>query len=169
MQASTLYANDEVGCIRLSISEPSEGKSYAALRSVQLFSFNPFQNGAPISQDYTIEATSSGLLSYKTLYFIDTEWYTVVDSDYSTYAIVYECTSNDPKFLNYKNDDMHILTRSETVTASDLTSYKSKAEAKLSGSTARFETIEHKTCLASSYFNKINQMFTDPKTFFRKW
>ena len=100
---------------------------------------------------------------------INEDWYTVLDTDYTTYAIAYECTSNDPKFLNYKNDDLHIFTRSETASASDLTSYKTKAEAKLSGSTARFETLEQKECLPKSYTSKINEMFTDPNKFFRKW
>ena len=142
MQASTLYANDEFGCIKLNISEPSSSKMYAALRSVQLFSLNPFQNGAYTAEDYTVEASTSGLLTYKNLWFINEDWYTVLDTDYDNYAIVYECTSNDPKFLNYKNDDLHIFTRSEAiVTDTDLTTYKATAESKLTGSSARFETL----------------------------
>ena len=35
MQASTLYANDEIGCVKLSISEPdADSDMYAALRAV---------------------------------------------------------------------------------------------------------------------------------------
>lgn len=55
MQASTLYANDEIGCVKLSISEPdADSDMYAALRAVQLFSFNPLQGGAFIASDYTV-------------------------------------------------------------------------------------------------------------------
>ena len=43
MQSSTFYNNDEIGCIKLSISTPNENdKLDAALRSVQLFGLNPF-------------------------------------------------------------------------------------------------------------------------------
>mmetsp|Transcript_8116 Transcript_8116/g.9711 ORF Transcript_8116/g.9711 Transcript_8116/m.9711 type:complete len:185 (-) Transcript_8116:69-623(-) len=170
MQASTLYANDEFGCIKLSISEPnSKSKIYAALRSVQLFSFNPLQNGAFVADDYTLTADSSGKLSYKSLFFINNDWYSVLDTDYTTYAIVYECSSNNPKFLNYRNDDIHIFTRSETATDADMVAYKATAEAKKVGSAARFETLEQKSCLPKSYVSKVNEMFTDPKKFFRKY
>ena len=108
-------------------------------------------------------------MKYKTLFFFNNEWYVVLDTDYTSYAIVYECSTNEPKFLNYRNDDIHIFTRSETVTDANMSSYKAKSEAKLSGSTARFETLEQKSCLPKSYFSKVNEMFTDPKKFFRKY
>ena len=61
--------------------------------------------------------TDKGELSYEQLWFFKNNFYQVLDTDYTTYAIVYECTSNS-KVLNYSNDDVHVFTRSETASTS---------------------------------------------------
>ena len=93
----------------------------------------------------------------------------MLETDYTNYAIVYECSSNDPRLLNYRNDDIHIFTRGETVDAAVMTGYQDKAEQYLAGSKARLEVIEQKACLPKSWLSSIGTMFTDPEKFFRKW
>ena len=83
--------------------------------------------------------------------------------------IVYQCTRNYPKFLNFRNDDVHIFTRDETVTDATLDGYKDLAEAKVPGSKARFEDLTINTCVGTGYRSKMTEMFTDPDNFFRKW
>ena len=80
-------------------------------------------------------------MSYKTALVINNTHYQVLDTDYDNYAIVYQCTKNYPKFLNFRNDDVHIFTRTETVTDANMTTYKSTAESKVTGSSDRFETL----------------------------
>ena len=80
-------------------------------------------------------------MSYKQALVINNSFYEVLDTDNTTYAIVYECTKNYPRFLNFRNDDVHILTRSETITDANLATYKATAETKVPGSSARFETL----------------------------
>ena len=93
----------------------------------------------------------------------------MLDTDYTTYAVLYECTGDLSRPLNYSNDNVHILSRSETVTDANMTTWKGLAEAKVAGSTARFETLKQKGCLGSSYTSRISEMFTNPDNFFRKW
>ena len=93
----------------------------------------------------------------------------MLDTDYTTYAIVYQCSRNYPKFLNFRNDDVHILTRDASVTDATLDGYMDTAETKLTGSKARFETLLQSSCLSPTYRSKMTEAFTDPATFFRKW
>ena len=116
MQATTRYGNDEWGCVKLSISEPDSSKEMdLSLRMVQLFSFNPMQVGAFRASDVSVEHSTNGeLTEYR--FWIPYNHYTILETDYTTYAIAYECSENVPQILNYLTDDIHIFTRSETVT-----------------------------------------------------
>ena len=109
------------------------------------------------------------MLEYKNLWLINHSFYKVLDTDYNTYAIVYQCTENYPKFLNFRNDDVHIFSRSDTVKDADLSTWKITAETKVAGTKARFEDLIIKECLPVSYSSQIGKMFTDPDYFFRKW
>ena len=170
MQSSTFYAKDEFGCIKLSFSEPNtNGKVDAGVRMIQLWSFNPLQSGTNRVQSYSLSTTSSGVMTYKSYLVINNTFYQVLDTDYTNYAIVYECTKNYPRFLNFRNDDVHILTRTESVTDANLLTYKTTAESKVTGSKARFEDLSQTQCLRTGYSTKISEMFTDPDNFFRKW
>merc|ERR1712060_152501 len=142
MQSSTFYANDEVGCITFTISEPnSKDKLDAGLHSVKLFGISPLNAGEIKAESYSLSYDTSGALSYKNLLVIPKSFYKVLDTDYTSYAVVYECTTNPYKFLNYRNDDVHILTRDETVTDANLDTWKAIAETKISGSEDRFEDL----------------------------
>ncbi len=92
-----------------------------------------------------------------------------METDYTTYAILHECTTNSPAILNYTNDSVHILTRSESVTANDLTTYKQKAEGHIAGSQAKFEDIEQTACLPKSWRSKLGELVSNPDNFWRKW
>ena len=115
-----------------------------------------------------LDHNTSGQLTYKQWFFLTRNQYTVMETDYNTYAILHECTTNGPAFLNYRNDDVHILTRSETVTSGDLDTYKATANAAITDLRA-FEDIEQKTCLPQSWRTKFGQLFTNPDQFWRKW
>ena len=169
MQSSTFYGNDEFGCVKMTISSENERQLLdASVRAVLLWSVNPTQTGKFVSWQYSVSATDAGAMSYSRLGF-SSDWYKVIDTDYENYAIVYECTRNNPmKILNYKSDNLHIFTRSETVTDTDLETYKTAALAAADGITG-FEDIEHVSCLPISNATKYKQLFTDPDTFFRKW
>ena len=170
MQASTFYANDEFGCITFSISEPNTlNKLDAGLRMTQLWSFNPLQSGRYVAQTYSLDYDTSGNMSYKTGFVINNTFYKVLATDYDNYAIVYQCSRNYPKFLNFRNDDVHILTRASSVTDANLATWKSSAESKVAGSEARFETLLQSSCLSPTYRSKMTEAFTDPDNFFRKW
>merc|ERR1739841_217448 len=128
MQSSTFYANDQVGCITLNVSTAnSSDKLNTSFNSVKLFGANPFNNGEISSKDYSLSYDTSGVLDQRTL-GIKNNFYKVLATDYSTYAVVYECTSDPVKLLNWRNDDIHILARAETVTSADLDTWKALAE-----------------------------------------
>jgi len=112
-----------------------------SLRMIQLFSFNPLQVGSYRASDVTVEHNDKGeLTEYR--FWIPVSHYTIMDTDYSTYAIAYECSENLPQILNYNTDDVHIFTRSETVTTAQLDAWKTIAESKIAGSKARMEDLE---------------------------
>ena len=181
MQASTFYANDEFGCITFSISEPNTvNKLDAGLRMTQLWSFNPLQSGRYVAQTYSLDYDTSGNMTYKRGFVINNTFYSVLDTDYDNYAIVYQCSRNYPKFLNFRNDDVHILTRASSVTDANWATWLaaagetetdplSLAESKVTGSEARFETLLQSSCLSPTYRSKMTEAFSDPETFFRKW
>merc|ERR1719266_3028682 len=163
MQASTFYANDEFGCITFSISEPNTlNKLDAGLRMTQLWSFNPLQSGRYVAQTYSLDYDTSGNMSYKRAFVVNNTFYSVLDTDYENYAIVYQCSRNYPKFLNFRNDDVHILTRASSVTDANLATWLSLAESKVAGSEARFETLLQSSCLSPTYRSKMTEAFTDP-------
>ena len=171
MQASTFYANDEEGCFTLSISDPnSSNKLDAALRKIELWSWNPLKSGMSV-QNWSFDYNSSGSLTTKTLGVISSDKYKVLDTDNTSYAVVYECTKDPYHILNYSNDNVHIFTRSETVTDANLTTYKTTAETKMgiSGFASGFETLISSKCLSSSYIGKITEAFSNPDQFWRKW
>ena len=93
----------------------------------------------------------------------------MLDTDYTNYAVLYQCTTNNWKLLNIRNDDIHILTRSESVSPSDLESYKNLANDKMAGAKGRFEDLVTTNCLARPFTEKLVQAFTDPEYLFRKW
>ena len=172
MQASTYYGNDIFGCVKANISVPdTNGKLDLAIRSVQLWGWNPLQNGQIHAESYELDHKTTGVLTYKTAFVLDTELYKILDTDYTTYAIVYQCSRNAPFVLNYFNDDVHIFTRTETVLDADLTTYKTTAETKIgvSGFASKFETLDKGACKPTDYQTKLFELFTDPDNFFRKW
>ena len=141
-----------------------------ALRKVQLWGFNPLQNGQIHGESYSLSYDDSGEFKHKKLIVLDQTLYNVIETDYTNYAIVYECTRNFPFILNYTEDNIHIFTRSETVTADDLTTYKNAAVALItSKSTGDFEDLTSGRCTPADYTAKLNELFTDPDNFFRKW
>merc|ERR1719266_1150871 len=174
MQASTFYANDEFGCITFSISEPNTlNKLDAGLRMTQLWSFNPLQSGRYVAQTYSLDYDTSGNMSYKRAFVVNNTFYSVLATDYVNYAIVYQCSRNYPKFLNFRNDDVHILTRESSVTDDNWETWLtaagetetdplSLAESKVAGSEARFETLLQSSCLSPTYRSKMTEAFTDP-------
>ena len=128
MQASTYYANDEYGCYTMSISTVNANdKLDMALRKIELWSWNPLKTGMSVDS-YSLSYDTTGNLNYKLANLIDTSLYKILDTDNTTYAIVYECTKDLLHPLNYSNDNVHIFTRSETVTDANLTTYKTTAE-----------------------------------------
>ena len=102
MQASTFYANDIWGCIKMNISVPDAyNKLDMALRKVQMWGLNPTNSGQIHAESYQLNSTTDGVLTYKVLALLDSPKYTVLETDYTTYAIVYECSKNFPYVLNY--------------------------------------------------------------------
>lgn len=120
-------------------------------------------------EQWNLNYDTSGNLKKKIAWVIPTKHYMVLDTDYTNYAIVYQCTSNAPYLLNIRNDDVHIFTRSESVTSSDLTSYKNTANDKIAGTKNRFEDLETDDCTAKTFAEKFVMFFTDPEKMFRKW
>ena len=96
------------------------------------------------------------------MFFLTRNQYTVMETDYTNYAIIHECTTNSPAFLNYRNDDVHILTRSESVVTATLDGYKTAAEGHITGSQTRFEDINQTTCLPQSWRTKFGELFSNP-------
>ena len=127
------------------------------------------QSGRYVAETHSLNYDSSGVMTYKTAFVINNTHYQVLDTDNTTYAIVYQCTRNYPKLLNFRNDDVHIFTRSESVTDATLDGYMDTAETKVPGSKARFETLIQTQCVGTAYRTKMTEMFTDPDNFFRKW
>ena len=168
MQSSTFYANDIWGCIKMNISVPDAyGKLDMALRKVQMWGLNPTNSGQIRAESYQLNSTDEGVLTYKVLALLDSEKYTILDTDYTSYLIVYECAQNFPYVLNATQDAVHIFTRSEDDT-SNLTTYKTNAET-LTGLTLSFEDIVTDGCGPVVWQSKLAELVTDPANFFRKW
>ena len=77
---------------------------------------NPWQNGNVMAEEFTLSYDTSGVLKDSLLYLLSTNKYKVINTDYTTYAVVYECTRDVAHPLNFSNDNVHIFTRSETIT-----------------------------------------------------
>ena len=139
------------------------------MRYIKLTDINPWRNGDVMAEDFTLTYDTSGVLKNSLLSVINTNRYKVINTDYTTYAVVYECTRDVSRPLNFANDNVHIFSRSETVTDANLTTWKNLAEAAVSGSSAKFETLKQTGCLATSYTSRISELFSNPTNFFRKW
>ena len=156
--------------MNLSISQPNHSnKLDSSLRYIKLTDINPWRRGDIMSEDFTLSYDTSGTLKNTLLYALSTNRYKVIATDNTTYAVVYECTKDASRPLNYSNDNVHIFSRSETVTTANLTTWKATAEAAVTGSSAKFETLKQTGCLATSYTTRISELFSNPTNFFRKW
>lgn len=172
IQSSTYFANDAVGCIKFQSSEPNsrDQKLDIALRSVSLFSSVPTRGGNISVEAFQLDHATTGKLTYDQVGgLLEQTKYTVMETDYTNYAILHECTSNSFRVLNYKSDDVHILTRSESVDSATLDGYKTSAEALITGSESRFEDIEQTACLPQDWNVKMRELFSNPDNFWRKW
>ena len=96
-------------------------------------------------------------------------WGTVIDTDYTTYAIVSSCSYNVPEVLNFAVDEVHILSRSGAMDADTVTAHKTTAEAKVLSASSRWEDLEQGNCDVGEYFEYYAKIFTDPNYFFRRW
>ena len=97
------------------------------------------------------------------------DWASVLATDYTSYAILYECSERYPAFLNFENDDVAILTRAETVSSAVLLGLISQAETLVPNAKNRIEILQTGKCEAGNVFTAFAQAFTDPDYFYRKW
>ena len=148
METSTLYDADAIGCIEQMLTTPTaDDKLETQLSWVAMIGPNPFENGKIRVRPMKLQYDTNGALRREYLWSaFALDYQTIIETDYTTYAIVYQCSYRYGKILNFNVDDVHILSRTGTMDTSTLDSHKATAEGLIPGLTGRWETLKQSDC-----------------------
>ena len=152
------------------MSPNADDKLETAFSANKMFSWNMFEKGKQSVSSAKLAYSDTGVLTQSQMLGLrETEHSRVIDTDYTDYAVVYHCSTdhNVGSFLDGKQQQIQIFTRSGTLDAATeltITSFLTTNMSEFDQS--RLETIATTECNELSYWSQIDQMLTDPDTYY---
>jgi hypothetical protein len=147
-----------VGCAFWELSEAnSSDEIHSSFSKVKMFSWNRYEKGKSWTKQSTMKANTSGVFSEVRLFGAYTqEAARIIDTDYTTYAVVYRCKIDESweSLLDGIQDQIQIFTRSGTLDSSTNASISNTLTSLMPNfDQSRLETIQTTNCAALSYYS----------------
>ena len=130
---------------------------------------NLFDKGNLTVDNFDLNYELSGKLEQVIPLFWNPEFGRVLMVEYTDYMVLYDCSFSGWDVFDFTTDQLHIYTRTGTLTDAHRTTIITDITARMpSFNLVNLEKILTKDCLELTLWSQIGKAFSDPEYFWRK-